>query len=147
MRTGRLLTNPPPSRWVGRKVSGWWRHTTRGGCSGLCSSTPHSPARTRPRTQPVLCLTPPCTPYYYTAAIPYYTRKPRYTPLRYAALASAPSRSLELRAVDQWLERVGVLEAFCAVNPKVRLHRASSLPQAEDVFTPELAPGGIVFRF
>ena len=24
---------------------------------------------------------------------------------------------------------------------------ASSLPQAEDVFTPELAPGGIVFRF
>ena len=76
-----------------------------------------------------------------------FTRKPRYTPLRYAALASAPSRSLELRAVDQWLERVGVLEAFCAVNPKVRLHRASSLPQAEDVFTPELAPGGIVFRF
>ena len=68
-------------------------------------------------------------------------------PLRYAALASAPSRSLELRAVDQWLERVGVLEAFSAVNPKVRLHRASSLPQAEDVFTPELAPGGIVFRF
>ena len=65
----------------------------------------------------------------------------------YAALASAPSRSLELRAVDQWLGRVGVLEAFCAVNPKVRLHRASSLPQAEDVFTPELAPGGIVFRF
>ena len=65
----------------------------------------------------------------------------------YAALASAPSRSLELRAVDQWLERVGVLEAFCAVNPKVRLHRANSLPQAEDVFTPELAPGGIVFRF
>ena len=49
--------------------------------------------------------------------------------------------------VDQWLGRVGVLEAFCAVNPKVRLHRASSLPQAEDVFTPELAPGGIVFRF
>ena len=83
----------------------------------------------------------------YTAAIP-YSRKPRYTPPhRYAALASAPSRSLELRAVDQWLERVGVLEAFCAVNPKVRLHRASSLPQAEDVFTPELAPGGIVFRF
>ena len=65
----------------------------------------------------------------------------------YAALTSAPSRSLELRAVDQWLGRVGVLEAFCAVNPKVRLHRASSLPQAEDVFTPELAPGGIVFRF
>lgn len=65
----------------------------------------------------------------------------------YAALASAPSRSLELRAVDQWLERLGVLGAFCAVNPKVRLHRASSLPQAEDVFTPELAPEGIVFRF
>ena len=108
---------------------------------------PHSPACTTPRTEPALCLTPPCTPYYYTAAIP-YSRKPRYTPPhRYAALASAPSRSLELRAVDQWLERVGVLEAFCAVNPKVRLHRASSLPQAEDVFTPELAPGGIVFRF
>ena len=75
------------------------------------------------------------------------SQAPLHPPPRYAALASAPSRSLELRAVDQWLERVGVLEAFCAVNPKVRLHRASSLPQAEDVFTPELAPGGIVFRF
>lgn len=76
-----------------------------------------------------------------------HSQAPLHPPPRYAALASAPSRSLELRAVDQWLERVGVLEAFCAVNPKVRLHRASSLPQAEDVFTPELAPGGIVFRF
>ena len=92
------------------------------------ASPPHAPPTTTP-------------PRFLTVA------SPATPPPRYAALASAPSRSLELRAVDQWLERVGVLEAFCAVNPKVRLHRASSLPQAEDVFTPELAPGGIVFRF
>ena len=42
------------------------------------------------------------------------------TLFEYAALASAPNRSLELRAVDAWLERMGVREAFCAVNPVVR---------------------------
>ena len=108
---------------------------------------PHSPARTRPARSRSFALHPHAPPTTTPPRFLTDTRKPRYTPLRYAALASAPSRSLELRAVDQWLERVGVLEAFSAVNPKVRLHRASSLPQAEDVFTPELAPGGIVFRF
>ena len=71
------------------------------------------------------------------------------TLFEYAALASAPNRSLELRAVDAWLERVGVREAFCAVNPVVRLDRSNRLPQkaSQGVFSAELAPGGIVFRF
>ena len=73
------------------------------------------------------------------------------TLFEYAALASAPNRSLEQRAVDAWPERVGVREAFCAVNPVVQLDRSNRLPQkaSQGVFSVlgRVGPWRVVFRF
>lgn len=54
----------------------------------------------------------------------------------YEAVAVAPSRSLELRSLDGWLERLGVAEAFRALRPAVRLEREAGLPAAQDVLRP-----------
>jgi glutathione S-transferase len=57
----------------------------------------------------------------------------------YAALALAPSRDLELRRVDAWLDRIGggAREALSGLRPEVRLERDGVLPQSQDVLRPE----------
>ncbi|EOD14629.1 hypothetical protein EMIHUDRAFT_96331 [Emiliania huxleyi CCMP1516] len=54
----------------------------------------------------------------------------------YWGLALAPSRELELRRVDAWLARLGVRDAFRALQPAVRLERDGELPQPFDVLRP-----------
>ena len=62
---------------------------------------------------------------------------------QYAALALAPSRALELSAVDRWLERLGggAREAVATLRPRARLEREAKLPAAQDVLR-AVAEGG-----
>ena len=50
----------------------------------------------------------------------------------YKSLELAPSRSLELASVERWLGRLGVLDAFRAVQPRWRLERDGELPKEQE---------------
>jgi glutathione S-transferase len=53
----------------------------------------------------------------------------------YSALALAPSRELERRSAEAWLERIGAAEVFHALQPATKLERDSSLPCKQEAFT------------
>ena len=52
----------------------------------------------------------------------------------YAMLQLAPSRSLELKAVDKWLTRLGALDTFASLRPRWRIERDDELPSDRERF-------------
>ena len=52
----------------------------------------------------------------------------------YNTFKMAPSRELELRSVEKWLNRLGALEAFTSLAPKFRIERDNTLPSEKEVF-------------